>query len=145
MARDRFFNPLTGITYSWQRNHEEEDESGKQRAITHTANTGNVGLVRQQGEESPWIITWRGKIFHRSQFIQFWDWFRLCKIQTIHLIDFDDQGWEVQIIDLRMKRTRKLTAASPDATMRTHYYEYTIVFEVYDFLSGDLVTAGVDP
>lgn len=145
MARDRFFNPLTNVTYSWQRNHEEEDEAGKQRNITHTSNTGNVGLVRQQGEESPMVMTWRGKIFHRSQLIQFWDWFRLCKTQTIHLIDFDNQGYEVQIVDFRPRRRSKLSAASPDPSMPMHYYEYAIAFEVYDFLTGDLVTAGVDP
>lgn len=141
--RDRFINPASGVSYSFQVNHDEEDEMGKARAITRLANTGLVGAVRQQGDDGPLLLRWSGKILHREQYRQMWAWFALSRNQTIHIEDFDGQKWEVQITSFQPKRVRKLSYSGKDPSMPHHYYTYRLEMEVYGFISGDMVTAGV--
>lgn len=145
MARNRFVNPVDGFTYAWPVNHSEEEETGKTRNITRTAPTSGYGLVRQQGEDGPYLIKLSGTILDRSQLVAFWQWYAICRFQTIHFIDFDDQRFEVQITDFAPKRVRKLTAPSRDPSAPTHYWSYTITMEVYAFIVGDMVGAGVTP
>lgn len=142
MARNRFFNPANSTTYEWPTNHQPdgEDEFGKTRNITRSAPTGNVGLVKQQGDDGPLVMTLRGSILTRAFYQQMWIWYDLCRTQTIYFYDFDDQQYEVQITSFRPQRvgaTRQ--GRNPD----THYWKYTLVMEVYRVISGDL--AGVDP
>lgn len=146
MPRNRFTNPADSTYYDWTVNHTEEDESGsKQRAITRTSNTGNVGLVKQQGEDGPTILRYTGTILDRSQLAAFWAWFKLCKTQTIYFKDFDNQQYEVQITAFQPKRHRRMTSVRRDASMPQHYWTYTIELEVYRFISGVMATAGIAP
>lgn len=143
MARNRFTNPANGSFYDWPRNHSNEEAMGKVRNITRTAPTSNVGLVKQQGEDGPLTIKLSGFIVHRSQLQAFWTWFELCRYQTIHFRDFDNQQYEVQIISFQPKRVRKHSTLSPDAGMPYNYFTYDMEMEIYRVISGDL--AGVAP
>lgn len=144
MARDRFVNPANGGAYDWLVNHSDEGETGKTRNITRTANTGVVGLVKQQGDDGPYILKLSGTILHRSQLQQMWAWYALCRTQTIYFYDFDGQGFEVQITSFMPTRHRTLrNPRDPSAPL--HYWTYNIEMEVYRFLNGDLVAAGVTP
>lgn len=142
MSRNRFTDPRTGVIYDWQTNHSEEESTGKTRNITRTAPTGNVGLVKQQGDDGPLIIRLSGSIFHRAQYQQMWHWFQLSKGQTIYFTDFDNQKYEVQITSFLPKRVRRLSNRK-DPSMPYHYYTYTMEMEVYRVIAGDLV--GVTP
>src|SRR3954454_3299927 len=130
MARNRFTNPATMATYDWPVNHSEEEPTGKTRNISRAANTGNVGAVRQQGDDGATVLTYTGTINTRAQLQQFWAWYELSKAQTIYFTDYDGQEYEVQITAFTPKRVRKLTSISRDAGMPHHYYTYSISMEV---------------
>jgi hypothetical protein len=138
--RNRFTNPSNGAFYDWQRNHDPrgEDELGKTRNIEHTAPTGNVGLVKQQGDDGPLVLRLSGTIVHRNQYQQFWQWYNLCRTQTIYFKDFDGQEYEVLITAFRPKRQGKLTSISPDPGMTQHRYTYTLEMEIVRVIAGDL-------
>lgn len=142
MARDYFLNPANGERYDWTVSHSDEDEAGKRRTINTVGTTGG-GRVFHQGVEEPYTIRWSGKILHRAQFVQMWRWYAITRNQTIHLYDFDGQGYIVQITDFQPKRRRKLSFTGRDSSIPHHYWEYNIEFTVYGFLNGDMVAAGV--
>lgn len=143
MPRNRFVNPGTGTTYLWPSGHSEEEPTGKLRSITRTANTGLVGAVRQQGEDGAVVLKYTGTINTRAQVQQFWVWYNLCRNQTIFFYDYDDQGYEVQITELQIRRKRKLSYSGRDPSIPHHYYEYNITMEVFTVLQGDMM--GVAP
>lgn len=144
--QNRFENPANGEIYQWPVNHDEEEEMGRARTISRSATTGNVGMVRQQGEDGPLILKWRGKILHRSQFQAMWRWFEISRTQTIWVADFDGNRYEVQITAFTPKRVRKLSNHGRDKVNTPwHYWEYGIEMEVIKVLWGDLVVAGVIP
>lgn len=143
MARNKFTNPASGTVYTWDQNHQEEQETGKARNITRTANTGNVGAVKQQGDDGGVTLKLAGKILKRSQLQQFWAWYELCRTQTIYFEDYDGQKYEVQITSFQPKRVAKLSFTGRDPSMPHHYYEYTMEMEVYRFIAGDMFTTGV--
>lgn len=145
MPRNRFTNPADGSHYDWPVNHSEEEPTGKTRSITRAANTGNVGAVRQQGDDGATVLSYTGTINTRAQLQQFWAWYVLSRTQTIYFTDYDGQEYEVQITGFQPKRVRKLTSVSRDAGMPHHYYTYTITMEVLGFLAGDMDAAGVTP
>lgn len=145
MARVAFINPANGVTYEWQRGYETEDDGGKTRQISGSANTGQTGRVRQQGDDGPYVRTLHGRIVHAAQRQSFWQWYQLCAGQTIYLRDFDDAVYEVQITALNMHPVRRLRNNSPDEALPNVYYEYTMVVEVYSFVSGAMQAAGVTP
>jgi hypothetical protein len=145
MARNQFINPATGATYSWLVTHTEEEDSGKARNITRTAPTSGYGLVRQQGDDGPFLLKLSGTILDRSQLVAMWQWYALCRTQTIHFLDADAQRYEVQITDFAPKRIRKALSPHRDASTPLHYWTYTIVLEVYAFIAGDMAGAGVTP
>jgi hypothetical protein len=145
MARNRFFNPATNETYAWPVNHNEEEETAKARNITRTAPTSGYGLVRQQGDDGPFLLKLSGTILDRAQLVAMWRWYAICRAQTIRFIDFDDQSYEVQITDFAPRRVRKAIAPRRDPSAPTHYWTYTITMEVYAFIAGDMVGAGVTP
>lgn len=137
--------PAEGASYEWQRNHESEEASGKTRQITGSANTGNVGRVRQQGMSEPYSLRLKGRIVHRQQYRQFWRWFELCETQTIHFVDHEGFHYEVQITSFTPRRVRKERAHSPDPDMQQHYYEYDMEMTVYSFIDGDMADMAVTP
>lgn len=145
MSRNRFTNPATGVHYDWTVNHTEEDETGKTRNITRSAPTGGVGLVRQQGDDGPYLLRYTGTILHRAQWQAMWAWFALCRTQTIYFADYDGQQYEVQITSFTGKRVRKLANTGKDPSIPHHNYTYTIEMEVYRFMAGDLAGSGVTP
>lgn len=145
MARPAFINPATAFTYVWHRGYEAEEDAGKTRQVSGTANTGNTGRVRQQGDAGPYVRTLHGKIVHGEQHKQFWQFFELCNTQTIHFRDWDGAVYEVQITSLNMKQISRLPATAPDPGMNRTYYEWTLAMEVYAFVSGRMQTAGVSP
>jgi len=145
LGRNRFTNPATGAVYDWHVNHDEEDELGKTRSISRAGLTSNVGMVRQQAEDGPLVLRYRGKILDRAQFQQMWAWFQLSRTQTILFTDFDGQQFEVQITSFTPKRVRKLTSPQRDPSTPLHYWEYGIEMEVYRLVAGDLQAVGVTP
>ncbi len=143
MARNTFTNPSNGDAYQWLVNHDEEEDAGKTRSITRTGLTSNVGTVKQQAEDGPLLLRFRGKIVDRSQYQAMWAWFELSRAQTIYFTDFDGQSYEVQITSFTPKRVRKSRAPQRDPSTPLHYWEYGIEMEVYKVLAGDLI--GVAP
>jgi hypothetical protein len=142
MSRDRFVNPVSGEVYSWHINHSDEEEVSKERSITRTSNTGNVGVVRQQGDDGPLLLRFTGSILHRAQLVAMWRFYAMCHSQTIHFYDFDDQAYEVQII--AFSPVRKRTLRNPrDSSAPMHYWTYSITMEVYAYINGDMRDAGV--
>jgi hypothetical protein len=145
MARNQFINPQNGVVYSWLVNHSEEQAAGKARNITRTAPTGATGLVRQQGDDGPYLIQLAGKILDRSQLQMFWLCYATCRTQTLHFLDYDNQRYEVQITDFAPQRVRKENSPQRDPTTPLHYWTYTMTLEVYAFIAGDMHDAGVTP
>jgi hypothetical protein len=143
VARNRFTNPANGDFYDWAINHDEEEANGKTRTISRTAPTGNVGLVKQQGDDGPFLLKLSGKITSRSQFSAFWAWYALCRTQTIVFKDFDAQEYEVQITSFLPQRHRTLMRAGKNPG--NYYWTYSMEMEVYRFVSGDMAASGVTP
>ena len=130
-----FTNPVTAGTYTWEVNPTADSEQPltKQRVIERTSNTGNVGTVKQQGDDGPLIFDWQIDVRSSGMETALWQWYVLCKTQTIYVTDWDGEEYEGQIIML--SRARK--TGSPE------YAVYQLQFEVYRLLSGVLATAGV--
>jgi hypothetical protein len=145
MPRNTFINPATGETYEWHRNHESEEASGKTRAISGQANTGQTGRVRQQSMAEPFALRLRGRIVHRAQFVAMWRWFELCESQTIYFRDSLGQEYEVQITAFNPRRVRKERSISLDPTIPLHFWEMDLEMTVYAFRDGDMAEAGVSP
>jgi hypothetical protein len=144
--RNRFTDPAAVVAaYDWPINHNEEEESGKARNITRTAPTGNVGLVKQQGDDGPFILKLKGHIKTRAQYAAFWQWYQLCRTQTIYFRDFDNQQYEVQITSFLPTRLRRHSYPGPGLDPYDHYWTYTMELEVYRFISGVMQAAGVTP
>lgn len=143
MARDRFQNPVNGQIYNFPVNHDEEEPTTKSRTITRTANTGNIGAVRQQGDDGALLLKYHGRTPYRAQAQGLWAWYNLSKNQTIYFYDYDNQGYEVQITELSVTRRRKLSYFGKDPSAPHHTYEWSITMEVYAVLAGDMV--GVAP
>lgn len=137
MPRDKFIDPLTADSYEFQVNHNDENEGGQAREISHLANTGNVGLVRSQGDKTPMVLSWTGTILHASQYAEMWRWFELCETQSIYLEDFAGDKYEIQITAFRPHRKR-VVRNSKDPSIPYHYWTYTLEMEVLKILEGDL-------
>lgn len=130
-----FTNPQTGDTYTWPVNPDENTEQAlaKVRQIDRTSNTANVGAVRQQGDDGSLTLDWSVTVDSDEMELALWQWYVLCKSQTIYVTDWNGEKYEGQIIML--SRTRQNTFP-PSAV-------YEIQFEIYTLLSGVLRTAGV--
>lgn len=115
----------------------------KQRQIDRTSNTGNVGATKQQGDDGSYIIHWEPNIYHEAHEQAMWQWWMLCKLQTIYLTDFDGETFEGQIITLGREQKGVLSGPG-DAKSRMFYCTYVFEFEVYRFVSGLMAAAGTD-
>lgn len=148
MARvaNRFTNPKLGSVYDWPVNHETEEGMEKRRTIEHSAPTGqgsyaNVGLIKQQGADSPLVIRLAGKILDRDQHTAFLAWWKLCQTQTIYFRDFASNEYEVLITaysPLRqrvVRNTRGGTSLSTEAPQ--NIWTYTLEMEVVRVIAGD--------
>lgn len=131
-----FTNPLTGATYAWEINHAEESESGRNRNVETRANTGNVGLVRQQGELTPLVLRYTGTILRQPQLDTMLGWFLLCETQSIYFTDFAGDSYEVLISNFQPRRVRAMLNLRGQATNPQHYWTYTIEMHVLNVRSG---------
>lgn len=141
--RDKFTDPATGKVYEFQTGHSEEEAIGKTRATTLSANTGNTGLVKQQGDVQPLVLKYKGTIRHKHQLEEFWAWYQLCETQTIHFTDFAGEEYEVIITEFAPLRKPTVRNHSDPTNAPLWYWSYDIVMEVISVVSG--VLANVTP
>jgi hypothetical protein len=145
MHRVTFTNPATGDSYVWPVNPGPQDITQptlKQRQIERTSNTANVGATKQQGDDGPLIFHWEPLVFHEAHEQALWQWYALCKGQSIYLTDFAGDVYEGQIITLGRQQIGAL-AGPGDTQERGFYCKYVFEFEVWRLVSGLLATAGV--
>jgi hypothetical protein len=141
---NKFIDPAGIVpTYAWPINHEKEEKSGKQRNVTNTAPTGNVGLVKEINAASPLQMTWKGQIFTKAQVTQMWKWWQLCESQTIFLEDFAGEKYEILIEEFDPVRVAVARNLHDQANAPTWIWEYTFMFSVIGILTGPLADAGV--
>lgn len=141
--RDTFIDPNTGDEYEFQIGHETEAPVGKKRAISHSANSGNTGLVRQQGDVAPLILKLEGKILHLNQYEQMWHYYQLCETRTIYYRDYMGEEYEVMITEFSPQRTATVKNPKDFANAPRHYWKYTIEMEVVAVRAGALL--GLSP
>lgn len=134
MPRNLFINPNTGATYAWEINHTDEQETGRDRQLDFEANTGNVGLVKQQGELTPLVFRYTGTILTSAQLAAMLSWFRLCETQSIYFRDFAGDEYEVTISAFHPLRKR--TLRNPRQRELLHYWSYTIELVVLKVRAG---------
>lgn len=137
--RDKFTDPATGKSYEWGTGHAEEDPIGKTRAVSLSANTGNTGLVKQQGDTTPLVLKYKGTIRHKHQLEEFWKWYELCETQTIHFTDFAGEEYEVIITNFLPQRKPTVHNPADFPNMPLWYYTYELSLEVISVISGVLV------
>ncbi|MFL5861085.1 MAG: hypothetical protein ACJ780_09930 [Solirubrobacteraceae bacterium] len=145
MSQVVFTNPRTSATYTWPINPGYDgmtQAAQKQRQIARTSNTANVGATKQQGEDGPIILHWEPLIFHAAHEQALWEWYVLCKLQTIYLTDWNGEKSEGQIITLGRQWLGAI-AGPGDTTERRGYAKYVFEFEVYRLISGVMAAAGV--
>jgi hypothetical protein len=146
MSQVVFTNPKDGSTYTWNINpgYTGIQPQTKTRQIQRTSNTGNVGTTKQQGDDGPYILDWQVEVFHQAQQVAMWHWYTLCKYQTIYVTDWEGNQYEGQITSMKDQWVGVL-AGPGDATARRGYSQMEMTFEVYRFISGYMVSAGVTP
>lgn len=147
MSQVTFTDPATATTYAWPVNPPhggQTQPAQKQIQIDRASNTGNVGTVKQQGDDGPYIIHWEPLVFHRAHEVALWTWRELSKKQSIYLTDFDGDEYEGQIITLARQKIGVLSGPG-DTNGRKFYAKYIFEFEVWNFLSGVEFDAGVLP
>lgn len=145
MARtaNRFINPATAVEYAWAVNHREEDDGGQERSIERGAPTGAVGLVRQQGDESPLTFRYKGTILTEAQLETMIDWYVLCRTQTIYFRDFAGDEYEVVITGFKPRRIAVVQNKRDLVNAPLWKWEYEIAMEVLTVRSGPWV--GITP
>lgn len=134
---NKFINPATGAEYPWAINHSTEDQSGRARQITRSAPTGTAtGLGRQQGDDSPRVLTYKGVILTKAQFDEMIAWWGLCNEQTIYFEDFTGARSEVIITNFNPTRRGVMRNHKDLINMPLWVYDYTIEMEVIRELTG---------
>lgn len=141
--RDKFTNPRNGEIYEWHTGHSEEEANGKTRTIQESANTGNTGLVKQQGDVQPLVLKYSGTILFKKQIEEFWRWYELCETQTIFFTDYAGEEYEVLITSFLPQRKPTVKNPKDFANAPRHYWSYSITMEVIAVRSG--VMSGVTP
>jgi hypothetical protein len=142
--RNCFIDPATTNVYPWPVNHDPSGDEGneKKRAIQETANTANVGLVRQQSADQGMTLRRSGTILTIAHEEAFWEWFNLCAAQTIYFVEFNGDAYEVQIVDYAPKR---VGSGGPSKNSKKYYVKYTMEMAVFGFLAGVAHEAGTTP
>lgn len=146
MARvaNQFQDPAGVKTlYPWPVNHGEEEDFGRERPIEHSAPTSGVGLIRQQGAETPLAYRIGGVIFHEAQYTEFWEWFELSRTQTIYFHDFAGDSYEVIVTAFKPTRHRTVRNPRDFANAPYHYWRYTMEMEVVRVIDGPIFDAGI--
>lgn len=142
--RNAFIDPATATVFEWPVNHDPAGDEGgeKKRAIQETANTGNVGLVRQQSGDQGMAFKRSGSILTDAHEEAFWHWFKLCESQTIYFVEFNGDAYEVQITGYNPK---KVGSGGPSKNGHGYFVKYTMEMVVFKFLAGRAAAAGVTP
>jgi hypothetical protein len=141
---NKFIDPAgVHATYPWPVNHEKEEKGGKQRAVTSTAPTGIVGLVKEINSSGALTLTWKGKIFTKAQLTEIWKWWQLCESQTIFLEDFAGEKYEILIEEFDPVRIPVARNLHDPVNAPLWIWEYTFSFSVMAFIAGPLADAGV--
>src|ERR1700752_3000357 len=103
----QFIDPASVVpTYTWPVNppYDGENAATKQRQIERTSNTGTIGATKQIGDDGPYIIDWKVNVFTAAFEQALWQWWGLCKKQSIYLVDFNGEQYEGQIVTLTRPR-----------------------------------------
>lgn len=142
--RNAFINPATTAVYEWPVNHRPDGDEGneKKRTITETANTADVGLVRQQGGDQGMVLKRAGLILTEAHEQAFWEWFKLSGTQTIYYVEFNGSAYEVQVTSYNP--TRHGTGSLAKNSKR-YFAQYTMEMTVFAFLAGVEAAAGLTP
>lgn len=142
--RNAFIDPNTATVYEWPVNHSPRGDEGgqKQRQIQETANTANVGLVRQQSGDQGMSLKRSGQILTVNHEQEFWRFYHLCETQTIYFVEFDGTAYEVQITLYNPKR---VGSGGPSKNGLGYFVEYQMEMSVFGILTGVAHNAGVTP
>jgi hypothetical protein len=123
--------------YEWHINHDEEGDFGKERRISHGANTATTGLVRQQADDDPLIMQLSGVILHQAQYDEMIAWFALSKTQTLYFEDFAGDRYEILFTSFKPKRFRTIKNPRDFANAPYWFWKYELTFEVVRFLTSN--------
>ncbi len=134
-----FTNPATGETYQWPINHASENAAGKKRNITYSAPTDQNGLLPQQGDDDPLVLSWTGTMLTKAQHDAFWQWYALSRTQTIYISDFAGNTWEVTITNFQPQRRAVARNPRDPLNAPTWVYDYTIEMAVVSIISGGMM------
>ncbi len=93
-------------TYSFDINHNEEQENGQTRNVTHAAPTSGVGFVRQQGDKTPDTFRFAGTVMRQSQLDAMQDYYDACDNRTVFFTDVDGVEHEVLVTVFSFTRIR---------------------------------------
>lgn len=148
---NQFIDPVTGETWSWPINHNDEtgsaSKSGGQgglvRNITTSAPTSGGPHIRQEGAPDPLSFAWKGTALTRAQHQQFLRWYAKCDQYTIILQDFSGDRFEVFITDYIPTRKAVVQNRNDMANASTWVYDYEIAMDVIASIAGDYSNAGV--
>lgn len=138
MSQLTFTDPRTSSTYSLPTNPNTENAVGKTRNIERTSNTGNVGATKQQGDDGSMVIDVSAQVVAGAEETALWQWYALCRSQTVYLTDWAGSQYEGQIISLM--RQWQLGPRNG-----AQWAVYDLQFEVWRFISGPQASAGVNP
>lgn len=143
-GRNAFIDPATAEVYEWPVNHSPTGDTGneRKRTITETANSGNVGLIRQQGALEGMALKREGTILTIAHEEAFWRFFELCESQTIYFVEFNGDAYEVQITAYDPKREGTV---GPSKNGKKYYVKYVMEMAVFNFLTGVQHNAGLTP
>lgn len=145
MVRCKFTNPADGSFYEWAYNPPFDgipQGSGKTLAIERLANTGNVGAVKQQGDDGPFILHYEPLIWTAAHQAAMWMWYKLSKKQSIYFTSFTGDEYEGQITTLTQQEIGA-TGGPGDTNARGYYVKMVFEFEVWRTVSGMLHDVGV--
>lgn len=127
--RERFRDGAAILAdYSFDINHKEEDGNEQRRNITRTANTANVGFVRQQGDKSPVVLKFLGTIMKQDQKDKMESFYAACDNRTIFFRDYT--GVEYEVLITTFDTTRKSTIKNGRDPSIMHYWTYRLEMEV---------------
>lgn len=120
--------------YVWPLNHDEESESGRERAVDSSQNVTGTRTIQTQGELTPIRLSFQGKILLQAQLVEMLAWVNLCETRTIILTDFAGDQYEGLITSFKPRRVRVVSnSRQPD---KPWYWTYTLEFTVVRVISG---------
>lgn len=129
LVRPRFRDGASILAdYVFEIGHHEEDPDGRARTVTRTAPTSGVGFVRQQGADSPRVLSLKGSILTQDQYDKMSDYYDACRIRTVFYRDYTDV--ESAVLITRFESQRIPVARNPRDPSIMHKWTYTLVMEV---------------